>query len=39
MPQLIEMARQEGVQGADGMRRDDLIRAISARHRQLHPQR
>jgi hypothetical protein len=41
MPELRERARQEGVQGADEMRRDELISAISARHReqQLHPQR
>jgi hypothetical protein len=38
MPQLRERARQEGVQGADELRRDDLIKAISARHRELHPQ-
>jgi hypothetical protein len=38
MPQLRELARQEGVQGADELRRDDLIKAISARHRELHPQ-
>jgi hypothetical protein len=41
MPELRERARQEGVQGADEMRRDELISAISTRHReqQLHPQR
>ncbi|GAA1807608.1 hypothetical protein HC028_20165 [Planosporangium flavigriseum] len=41
MPELRERARQEGIEGADEMRRDELISAISARHRerQLHPQR
>jgi hypothetical protein len=41
MPQLQEIARQEGIQGVDQMRRDDLIKEISNRYRerQLHPQR
>jgi hypothetical protein len=39
MPQLIELARQNGIPGAEQMRRDDLIKEISARNRQPHPQR
>jgi hypothetical protein len=39
MPELIELARQEGIPDIDHMRRDDLIREISARHRQLHAQK
>jgi hypothetical protein len=39
MPQLQELARQQGIPGVEQMRRDDLIREISARNRQLHPQR
>jgi hypothetical protein len=41
MPQLQEIARQEGIQNVDQLRRDDLIKEISNRHRerQFHPQR
>jgi hypothetical protein len=38
MSELRDLARQEGIAGADEMRKDDLISEISARHRQLHPQ-
>lgn len=38
MAELRDRARRDGVQGADELTKDDLIREISARHRQLHPQ-
>jgi hypothetical protein len=40
MPELQQLARQHGVPDADRLRRDDLIKEISARarERQLHPQ-
>jgi Rho termination factor, N-terminal domain len=38
MPDLRNVARQEGIQGADNMRKDELILAISRRHRELHSQ-
>ncbi|HEV7897127.1 MAG TPA: Rho termination factor N-terminal domain-containing protein [Planosporangium sp.] len=40
MPELQELARQQGIPNADQLRRDDLIKEISLRNRerQLHPQ-
>jgi hypothetical protein len=38
MEQLREKARQEGVPGANQLRKDDLVKAISARHRERHKQ-